>query len=220
MLSALLALLAASPTGVRAEELTGFYLKADIGFSKTFLPNLENELERQGTKLDLGYSLGISLGRAFSERRWALEAYFSVVLFPEFIYENEYENFPGDLSHYSFGLALKRNLRSSAESFIPHIGIGIGYGQTNLVSGGGRIGDFEALLLAQLEMPLGDNINLLFETVYVTAFTEKRYEKPFLQNVESDNILDSSGNPLADRYSALELRLGIHVYLKKKERRY
>jgi hypothetical protein len=194
-----------------------FYLRADLGFSLPYLQNLENELARQGTKLDPGYSFSAALGRGISKNTWSIEVSFAASFYPEFIYTNDHEDFPGDLSHYSFAVIGKRNLRPGAESFVPYIGVGLGWGQTNLVSGGGRIDGIEALALGQLETPIKNNISLLIEAVYTFGFTEEIYSSPFLENISSDVVLDSDGRPLSDRYRALDLRIGMLVWLQPKK---
>ena len=67
-------LVLASPCS--AKEQT-FYLKADLGISLPYLENLENELARQGTKLDPGYGFSAALGR-----RVEIELQFSIIRFP------------------------------------------------------------------------------------------------------------------------------------------
>ncbi len=192
-----------------------FYLKANIGASQPFLSNLSDELVRQGKeRVKPGYAFSVALGRSFLEKRWAVDACFTMVFYPGFDYENEHEDFVGDLRHYGYYLVVKRCFRPEGERFIPYAGVGLGYGMTNLLSGGGRIGAFEGLATFQAESVLKDNISIMFESVFALGFQEKRFEKPFLENVREDVIRTSGNGLLEDRYSAFDIRLGIIIRLK------
>lgn len=215
IIMAIIAFLLTPFTPCVAEEEGRFFLKANAGYSIPFLPALSSELDLQGqSDIQGGLGLSVSLGRTFLERTWALEALFAVAFYPEFNYENDHEDFEGDLSHYDFALVCKRFLLPEDKTIAASIGAGIGYGITNLISGGGKMDSFEAVGIAQFESKLKDNISLLLEGSYCYAFNEDRFEKPFLENVPGDVVHDSEGNPLEDRYSSLEIRAGVIIWLK------
>ncbi|MCK4235541.1 MAG: hypothetical protein KAX38_00380, partial [Candidatus Krumholzibacteria bacterium] len=179
-----------------------YYLKADLGYSLPSLPNLSSELEHQGIDgPQPGCCLSVALGRSFSEMNWSVEGYFSLSFYPEFDYLNDYEKFEGKLSHYLYAVILKRRILPGNRSISPSIGAGLGYGITNLITGGGKIGAFEALAVIQVEALLNDNIGLIIEGSYSSAFKKGRFEKPFLENIESDVVQDSEGKPIEDRFS-------------------
>ncbi len=192
-----------------------FFLKAAGGYSHAFLPNLSNELELQGREaMKGGYCGSISLGRTIWEKRWAVEFYFAVAFHPEFKYENEFDSFEENVSHYDYAVIFKRCLLPGGERIVPYIGIGAGYGVTNLISGGGKMQTVHGLALLQIEAPLGGNASLLIETAYGAGFTKERFEKPFLESVPGDAVLDSNGLPLEDRYSSFNVRIGFIAWLR------
>jgi hypothetical protein len=198
-----------------------FFLKADLGYSIPSLPNLSSELNLQGDEqLEPGLGCNISLGRAFRDMRWAVEFYFSVSFYPGFDYINEYhENgFRGDLSHYSYACLLKRCLLPGAKSFAPSIGAGAGYGITNLIAGGGKLETFEALAVLQVESSVKDNISLLLEGAYCASLKQESFEKAFLEDLEGDVVQTSDGSPLEDRFTSIEIRAGIVVWLRPPRR--
>jgi hypothetical protein len=202
----------ASPAACQTDR---FFFKAVAGYSLPSIPSLSDELETQGREsVQGGFSGAVALGRTLQEKRWAFEFHFGLSIYPAFHYENTYEDFKGDLSHYDFVLLFKRCLLPEAERIIPYVGAGAGYGVTNLISGGGKIQTFHALALIQIEAPVREHISLLAECAYSAALTEKRFEKPFLENVSGDFVLDSDGAPLEDRFSDLSLRVGIMVWLR------
>jgi hypothetical protein len=198
-----------------AEEIEKkYYLKADFGMSLSLLANLNSELETQGSGgIDPGYAFGVSLARAFANARWALELYFSATYFPEFAYVNEFEDFPGKLRHTGFGAIAKYRFRPEARSFCPVLGAGIGYGTTELISGGGKIKGPEAVALFELEAWTWGNKSLLFGCTYTLGLTDGTFDDPFLENYETDVVRDSNGDPLSDRYSSLEVKIGILIWL-------
>jgi hypothetical protein len=191
-----------------------YYLKADFGMSLPLLEKLDEELKAQGSGgVAIGYGFGVTLARAFAEKRWALEFYFAVSYHPEFTYLNDYKDFPGDLRHSGFGAAIKRRFRAGAPSFVPSLGLGFGYGTTNLISGGGKIAGAEAIALLEIETWTWGNKSVLFNCTYTVGLTEDTFENPFLENVEGDVVRNSSGDPLGDRYSSLQFKVGILIWL-------
>lgn len=198
-----------------AGQIDRFFLKAGGGYSHPFLPNLSSELEVQGRgKVQGGFGGCISLGRTLWERQWAVEFYFAISYYPSFDYENEYDVFEGKMSHYDFAAIFKKCLLPDAERLIPYVGAGMGYGITNLISGGGRIQTVHALALAQLEAPVSDNISVLFEVAYGTGLDEDTFENAFLEDAPGDVVLDSSGAPVEDRFSAFNIRIGVMIWLR------
>lgn len=195
-----------------------FFLKANAGLSVPFLSDLSNELDKQGGSESLGpgYGLSVSLGRTFRDLTWAVELQFTVSFYPKFLYMNEYEEdgFDGDLSHYTYGVVLKRRLWPESERFIPSIGAGLGYSTTNLISGGGKIQALEGIALVQIESKLKNNINLMLEAAYYTDITGDDFDNPFLENVPEDVVRTSDGTPLKGPFGSIEIHAGIIVYLK------
>lgn len=146
------------------------------------------------------------------------EANFSASFYQSFHYLNDYdqdgeydEDFEGNLSHQHYALIIRRVLLPGNESFSPFIGLGAGYGVTNLISGGGKLGAFEWQVLAGVETKIKANFSLLLEADYRSAFTTDTYDSPHLENVEGDAVYDSNGSPLEDRFSSFELRIGIVI---------
>jgi hypothetical protein len=220
LLMSLAALLCFSLAPARAEEEADeeverkYYLKADLGVSLPMLENLDNELAAQGNDgVPPGLSFGVSLGRAFAGHKWTIEIFYSVAYYPEFTYQNEYEDFPGDLRHNVFGGYIKRRFRTDASSFIPALGIGFGYGTTNLIAGGGKLKGPEALAIFEIEAWTWGNKSLIFNCTYTLGLTEGTFKSPFLENFADDMVRDSNGDPLNDRYSSLDLKIGILIWL-------
>lgn len=192
-----------------------YYLKADFGYSNPLLTNLDDELEAQGSDgVESGYGFSVSLGRAFIEGKWAFEIYFALSFYPEFEYKNDYEEFTGNLSHNGFGAIFKRRFRADSKRFIPSLGAGFSYGITNLISGGGKLKGAEALAVLDFEIPIRGNISIIFNGTYTVGLSEDTFDNPFLENVEDDVVRDRNGDPLRDRYSSFEIKLGIQVWLK------
>ncbi len=199
----------------RAAGDDNFFFTATAGGSLPFLPNLSGELDAQGEKGPApGLNLKISLGRTLSSRNWAVELLVTLSRYPSFNYENDYEDFTGKLLHFDYAVVGKRCLRPSETGLVPYLGIGFGYGRSELVSGGGKLNAFQALALFQVESQVKDNISILFECSYAVSLTEERFAAPYTENVNSDVILDSAGLPLNDRFSSLEARLGVNIWLK------
>jgi len=207
--------LAATLAAPAAAADSNVFLKVAVGGSYPFLQNLNDELETQGRdQLATGASIGISLGRMFSERKWGLEAWFDLARYQSFKFENEYESFEGDMTHYNFMLVGKRNLSPSNEKFRPYIGAGMGYGYTNIARAGGKIDGLQGMILLQFEARIRDNIALLLESNFLTTFDKSNYDSSFLESSDYDTILDSNGDPLEDRFTSIDLRIGIQVWLK------
>lgn len=216
---ALLALLA--PAALRAEAgPDNFYLKAGAGYSVPFLDALSGELELQGRGgVDPGYCFGVSLGRTLKRKSFALELHFVVSFYPEFDYGNEHENiFTGNLSHYGYSLVFRKRLPSPSRRLDVSLGAGLGYGRTNLISGGGKISTFEALAILHLEIPASRNAGVFLDATYCSGLQKDSFDNPFIENVPDDVIRDSSGDPLMDRFGAVEIKIGAVIWLKRFER--
>lgn len=198
-----------------AAQTDRFFFKAVGGYSYPFLPNLSHELETQGQNaVQGGFGGCVALGRTLRDKRWALEFSLAVAYYPSFDYENEYEAFEGKASHYDFAVMFKRCLLPGSDRLIPYIGAGLGYGITNLISGGGKMQTIHALAMVQLEAPVNDTASFLLEAAYGAGLEKKTFENAFLENVPGDVVLDSSGAPLEDRFSAVSVRIGIMVWLR------
>lgn len=213
--SFLLAVLLVAYPAVSLGATDTFYLKADVGYSIPFITNLSDELERQGRDgLEPGYGLSVSLGKTFLGMQWAVEGNLSIAFYPEFNYLNDHEDFTGDISHYGYSAILFKRILPERTSFSPSLGVGVGYGLTNLIEGGGRIKAFEGLGIFRIESSFGTKTNAYLEVAYTLGLEKKRFEKPFLENIPGDIVKDSGGNPLEDRYSSLDIRLGVLIWLK------
>lgn len=209
----LIFLAACTPSPAEAAGET--YFRAAGGASSPITPNLSDELSLQGTDgPGIGWTASVSLGRSFSHGAWAAELWADISRYPNFPYVNEYEEFDGDLTNYSFLLVGKRNLFPSSERFTPWLGIGAGYGQSTIARGGGKIAGLQAMGLLQLETALRGNIFLLVEGSYLIAPGSTEFDSPFLERSALDRILDSSGEPLAEQFSSVNFRVGIIVRLK------
>jgi hypothetical protein len=215
VLALLGAALAARPAFAEAPE-PAFYLHVSVGAGIPYLTNLDNELERQGNKpLRTGYSLGISLGRVFAERKWSLEAHFAATFFPNFDYTSPYDSFPGKLKHYAYMAVLERHFRPEGKLVKPVLGVGIGAGQVSLVTGGGSFFATEALITGRIDSSIRPTIDLSFECSYYAGLQSKEFTGPFLENVDTDNVLDSDGNTLKDTFRSLDFRIGFTFWLKQ-----
>jgi hypothetical protein len=204
---------ALAPPAAAAES--NVFLKATVGGSYPIMQNLNNELGDQGGRqLIPGVSLSMSIGRMFSDHKWGLEFCFDQARYQSFRYENDYESFEGDMKHYNFMLVGKRSLLPSNDTFRPCIGAGIGYGYTNISRAGGKIDGLEGLLLLQLESRIKDNISILIESAFLTTFDKSRYDSSFLESSAYDAILDGNGDPLDERFTSIDLRIGIQAWLK------
>jgi hypothetical protein len=194
-----------------------FFLKVSAGSSFPLLENLNNELALQGnSKVDPGYSMGVSLGRTFAEMAWSLEGHFAFMLYPDFNYKNASESFVGKLKHYNYAAILRWYPLPEGKAFKPTIGAGIGYGLTDLISGGGKLGAAEVIATVRVDSAIRENMDLAFESSYHGGLQSKRFEKPFQENVATDIVQDSSGNALRDRFNSIEVRVGITVWLRQR----
>jgi len=193
-----------------------FFLRAGTGVSLPSLEGLENELGAQGgERLEPGLSLGVSLGRSFAENAWSVELYFAAAFYPEFIYDNDYEGFAGKLRHFEYLGIARRHWRTEAKWFRPSLGLGAGYGSTELISGGGKMGAARGLAAVRVESALAENVCLSLEGLYNVGLQTKAFSGPFLENVSSDAVLTSANVPLEDKYDSFDIRLGVTVWLKK-----
>lgn len=210
--------LAALAAFVRPAAAEGrFFLRAGMGVSVPSLDNLENELgvQGEGETVDPGLSLGVSLGRSFADDAWSLEIYMAAAFYSDFIYYNTYEGFAGKLRHIDFMGIARRHWRTDAKWLRPSVGLGAGYGSTELISGGGRMGALQGLGAIRVESALTENLLIAVEGIYSFGLETKAFAGPFLENVDTDAVLISSGDPLEDKYDTYEIRLGITVWLPK-----
>jgi len=194
-----------------------YFLRIGAGAGIPQLKNLNDELALQGRKnVPASYSFGISLGRSFAENQWSLEAHFCAALFDEFDYTNVHDSFPARMRHFSYMAVVRRNFMPEGTIFKPSLGAGIGYGLTTLVSGGGKLGAVEALVTGRIDSSIRSTIDLSLECTYCAGLQSKEFAQPFLENVDTDAVLDSAGNPLKDVYRSLDIRLGFTFWLKPK----
>ena len=208
-------LLAAVLTVPASAEDSNVFLKATVGGSYPYMKNLNDELKAQGScDLSTGLSFSMSIGRMFSKRKWGLELWFDLARYQSFKYENDYESFEGDMTHYNFMLVGKRNLWPSSENFRPYLGAGFGYGYTNIARAGGKIDGLEAMVLLQFESRIKDNLTMFIETSFLTMVNRDSYDSSFLESSDYDAILDSNGDPLDERFTSIDLRIGIQAWLK------
>jgi len=196
-----------------------FFLKALFGYSHAVMDNLSQELSTQGNgeKLKDGYCFSVSLGRTFSNGQLSLEGNMSISLYPELHYTNPYDSFTARVTHYAYSIILHKRFLLESGSLVPSIGIGAGYGTTNLISGGGKAGSVTVLLTGGAEYRLRENMFLYLNILYTQSLKSDRFDNPFLENVTSDAVYDSSHNVLSDRFNSLDIRCGVTVYLIKKE---
>ncbi len=214
--SAAVALLLIAAAGIPATAAdSNVFFKATIGGSYPFMKNLNDELMNQGRcSLTAGAGFGLSLGRSFAKHKWGLELWFDYARYQSFKYQNAYEDFQGEMSHYNFMLVGKRNLWPSNPNFRPYIGAGFGYGYTNIARDGGRIDGLAGMLLLQFESRIKDNIAMFIEGTYLSNLSRDKYDTSFLNSADYPAILDSNGDPLDERFSAIGLRIGIQAWLK------
>jgi outer membrane protein W len=192
------------------------FFKATAGGSYPFMENLGDELRTQGrSELTTGLSVGVSVGKLFSQRKWGLELWFDHSRYQSFKYENEYESFEGDMTHYNFMLVGKWNLRPASDLFRPYLGAGLGYGYTNIARAGGKIDGLQGMLLLQLESRIKDNLAFFVEGFFLSTFTRDKYDSSFLEGSAYDAILGSDGNPLDERFTSFDLRIGVLAWLKR-----
>jgi opacity protein-like surface antigen len=213
MIAALI--LAAVLTAPATAADSNVFLKATAGGSYPFMSNLNNELKAQGRcELSPGLSFSMSIGRAFSQHKWALELWFDFARYQSFTYENDYESFEGEMTHYNFMLVGKMSLWPSNEIFRPYLGAGFGYGYTNIARAGGKIDGLQGMLIFQVESRIKDYLTLFMETSFLSTFDSSKYDSSFLESSNYDAIFDSNGDPLNERFSSIDLRIGIQAWLK------
>ncbi len=212
-----LAIVLASPLRGEPEGEDTFYLKATLGYNMPFIPALSDELSRQGLgeKLGQGGGLNISLGRSFLNKSWAVEFSAYISLYTSFRYLNEYEDFYGDMRHFGFGGVVAKRFPLGGDDLTAVLGIGGAYGRTELISGGGKLDVFEGIALARAERKIRENIGLLAEIAYTSGFTEDTFDSPYLENVSGDVLFTSDYEALEARFTSLEFRLGVIIWLKK-----
>ena len=216
-LSIILPIAAIAAIGGSAAAEGRFFLRAGAGAGIPSLNNLESELALQeyGEELAPGLSIAVSLGRSFAEEAWSLELYIAGAVYRDFLYGNDYEGFAANLRHYDFMGVLRRHWRAEAKWFRPSLGIGAGYGSTELISGGGKMGAMQGIGALRVESALRENLFLAVECAYSFGLQTKAFDAPFIENVESDAVYTSDHEPLEDRYDCLEIRIGITVRLPK-----
>lgn len=194
---------------------TGVYLRAGLGAGKPLMETLSEELEKQGREMpEFGYVLPVSIGKKFLNEEVGAELIFSYSIIPGLRYKNDYEDFKESFGHYSFSFLIRKYLLPGKRQFSPSVGAGIGYGRSNLVSGGGRLESAELILSALIESEFRKNKQFFIEAVYTRALNTGTFEAAHIENVSGDIILDSLGNPLEENYSFFEIRAGISFYLK------
>ncbi|MFA4948903.1 MAG: hypothetical protein WC674_10420 [Candidatus Krumholzibacteriia bacterium] len=193
-----------------------FFVRLGTGASVPNLKNLNAELALQKReKVGAGYGLGVSLGHTFFEERWSLELHFATTFYPPFDYKNAHEaGFTAKLRHYSSMLVARHNFTSDSERFRPTLGAGIGYGQTNLISGGGKLGALEGLVTGRLDVSIRSNLDLALECSYYAGLQAKEFRDPFLDNVDTDMVRNSAGDALGDTFRSLDVRIGLTIWLK------
>lgn len=208
-------LLIAAMTAPAAAQDSNVFLKTTIGGSYPFMQNLNSELKSQGRcELTTGLSFSMSIGRLFAKRKWGLELWFDVARYQSFKYENAYESFEGEMTHYNYMLVGKRNLWPSNDIFRPYLGAGFGYGYTNISRAGGKLDGLQGMVLLQFESRIKDNITMFVESTFLTTFDKDKYDSSFLESSNYDAIFDSNGDPLDERFTSIDLRIGIMAWLK------
>ena len=214
-IAALLFILALVALPAQSQQKDTFYLKASVGYSLPFLTALADELDRQGLgeTLPPGGSLSISLGRTFFGRTWSVELSAATSLYRSFKYENDLEDFTGKLSHYAFTGAVTKRFSLRDGGIVPVIGFGMSYGQTNLVEGGGKLTSAETYVLLDFEWRITERIGLITGFTWGAGVIDDTFESPYLENVSGDVVFDSEGEPLEDRYQALDFRVGAIFWL-------
>ena len=207
--------------GPASAERDEFFFKVGAGAGASLLNNLSDELERQGGELPFPeYSISVSLGKTFSDNTFSAEMAFGFSLLQDIRYQNEYEDFHESMSHYDFSILVRRMIFPGKKLFSPSVGLGVGYGRTNLIEGAGRIDAFEILGSVQVDSQVRDNMDIFAEIFYIQGISDKEFGAPFLENLGTDVLLDSSGEPLRDRYGAAGLRVGVTIWLEAERYRY
>ncbi len=194
---------------------TGVYLRTGLGAGRPLMESLSNELEKQGNQMpELEYVLPVSVGRIFFDGSIGAELMFSYSLTNVIRYKNAHEDFEEKMGHYDFSFLLRKYLLPGNKKFSPSIGVGIGYGRSNLVAGGGRLESAEMLASALIESRFKERTGFFIEAIYIRGLSEERFDAVHLENVSQDVVLDSRGIPLEDVYSVFEIRVGFTFWLK------
>ena len=195
-----------------------YYFQITGGAGQPLLKNLSDELSTQNQDgIPPGFSAAVSLGRLLMNDKWSIEAQMNLTRCPSFSYANEFQEFSGPLLHYGYSIIVKRCLRPGKETFVPRIGVGLGFGKTELSTGKGMIDGPEAIVLLQVDHRIKMHIDLVAEAVWTPLIMEETYSSPFSIQSDYDGILDSYEKRLSDGYSSVEFRLGIRVRLKPPE---
>ena len=217
LVAVIIAIAITSPLRGEEEGTDTFYFKATLGYNRPIIPALSDELDKQGLGEELGQGggLNISLGRSFLNRSWAVELSAYVSLYTSFRYLNEYEDFYGDMRHFGFGGVVTKRFPLQEDVLAAVVGIGAAYGRTELISGGGKLDVFEGIALARAERKIRGNIWLLAEFAYTTGFTEDAFDSPYLENISGDALFTSDNEALEARFTCLEFRVGVIVWLPK-----
>ncbi|MBN2069916.1 MAG: hypothetical protein JW814_00550 [Candidatus Krumholzibacteriota bacterium] len=204
-----------SGNALSQERESEYYFKLSGGVSQPYLRNLSDELAAQGRDgLSPGYCAAVSLGRSLMEGKWSFEIGMNLSRYPSFRYENEFQDFSGTIVHYGFAVIAKRCLRPGKESLVPYVGVGIGYGKTQLSGEAGKLDGPEAIILLQLEHRVGQYIDIMAESVWTPLILNERYSSPFTVESDYDGIIDRYERDMNDGFSSIELRIGIKVWLK------
>ncbi len=194
---------------------TGVYLRTGLGAGRPLLESLSNELEKQGNQMPgVEYVLPVSIGKMFFDGSIGAELMFSYSLTPVIRYKNAHEDFEEKLGHYDFSFLLRKYLLPGNRKFSPSIGVGIGYGRSNLVAGGGRLESAEFLASALIESRFMERKGFFVEAVYIRGLSKERFDAAHIENNSEDVVFDSNGIPLKDIYSVFEIRVGFTFWLK------
>jgi hypothetical protein len=57
-------------------------------------------------------------------------------------------------------------------------------------------------------------LDLALECSYYTGLQTKEFRTPFLENVNTDVVMNSSGGALEDTFHSLDVRIGLTFWLK------
>lgn len=213
-----LAVLAISSSPASAQE-GDVFLKVAVGGSYPMMAELEDELRRQGEEMfGAGYGIGVSLGKLAWNRTFGAELYFAVSRYPDFYFENEHDTFDGQVVHYDFMVLGKRNLLPGSERFRPWLGVGLGYGYSNIARSNGRNAGFQGMAAIQVESRVRHNLAVFAEFVYISALSRNEYDSTFLEGSAYDSITGSDGEPLSERFMSADLRIGITAWLSPRDR--
>ncbi|MBN2185665.1 MAG: hypothetical protein JW746_10085 [Candidatus Krumholzibacteriota bacterium] len=192
-----------------------YFFQITGGVGQSILKNLSDELSTQDQDgIPLGFSAAVSLGRSLMDGKWSIEAQMNLTRYPAFSYANEFQEFNGPLLHFGYSIVFKRCLRPGKETFVPRIGVGLGFSKTELSAGKGMLDGPEAIILLQVDHRIKTHIDLVAEAVWIPLIREEIYRSPFSVQSDYDGILDSNEKRLSDGYSSVEFRLGIKVRLK------